>query len=293
MAREITEDDWPARVTDEAIIARVGGQAFMRGRRYAEEGRVRAVSASAGGDIIMAQVRGSGGRAYQTMLYARGGTGTTAPETAPRWAGNCSCPVRQDCKHTVAVVIVARELALGPQEDGPADWEAELDRLLRVTRAPQRVMALEVSFGPEMRSRYSSALSLLPLIEGRRGRGGLGRRGRLAGRTGKSGVVDGHGTSVPRRREEAAMADGGRARHGRAGRGHWSRVPGSNRRPAVYKTAALPTELTRRCGPVVRARAQVWHMRRRSRDAQGAGVVAGASDGLAAGAPAPPCWPLT
>ena len=169
MAREITEDDWPARVTDEAIIARVGGQAFMRGRRYAEEGRVRAVSASAGGDIIMAQVRGSGGRAYQTMLYARGGTGTTAPETAPRWAGNCSCPVRQDCKHTVAVVIVARELALGPQEDGPADWEAELDRLLRVTRAPQRVMALEVSFGPEMRSRYSSALSLLPLIEGRNG----------------------------------------------------------------------------------------------------------------------------
>ncbi|SHJ07722.1 Helicase conserved C-terminal domain-containing protein [Actinomyces denticolens] len=169
MAREITEDDWPARVTDEAIIARVGGQAFMRGSRYAQEGRVRAVSASAGGDIIMAQVRGSGGRAYQTMLHARGSAGTADPTASPRWAGNCSCPVRQDCKHTAAVVIVARELALGPQDDGPADWEAELTRLLRVKRAPRRGMALEVAVGRAPGGYYRTELSLLPLIEGRNG----------------------------------------------------------------------------------------------------------------------------
>lgn len=163
MAREITEEDWPARVTDEQIIERVGGQAFLRGRRYADEGRVLALSVSGGGDILMAQVRGSNGRAYQSMLYARRhGDRTT-------WTGSCSCPVSSDCKHTAAVLLAARAEALAGQDDGPADWEKELAGLLRVSEPDTRAMALEVAEVPRPGWPGDSGLTLLPLVEGKRG----------------------------------------------------------------------------------------------------------------------------
>lgn len=163
MAREITEEDWPARVTDHQIIERVGGQAFLRGRRYADEGRVLALSVSGGGDILMAQVRGAGGRSYQSMLYARRhGDRTT-------WTGSCSCPVSSDCKHTAAVLLAARAAALAGQDDGPADWEKELAGLLRVSEPDTRAMALEVAEIPRPGWPGDSGLTLLPLVEGKRG----------------------------------------------------------------------------------------------------------------------------
>lgn len=163
MAREITEEDWPARVTDEQIIERVGGQAFLRGRRYADEGRVLALSVSGGGDILMAQVRGAGGRSYQSMLYARRhGDRTT-------WTGSCSCPVSSDCKHTAAVLLAARAEALAGQDDGPADWEKELAGLLRVSEPDTRAMALEIAEIPRPGWPGDSGLTLLPLVEGKRG----------------------------------------------------------------------------------------------------------------------------
>lgn len=163
MAREITEEDWPARLADEDVIARVGGQAFLRGRRYADEGRVRALSVSAGGDILMAQVAGSGGRLYQTMLHAR--------EHGERiaWGGSCSCPVGADCKHVAAVVLAAREAATAQDESADSDWELALGRLLRVTETSLRAMALEVAAVPRPGWPEGSGLSLLPLIEGKRG----------------------------------------------------------------------------------------------------------------------------
>lgn len=163
MAREITEEDWPARVTDEQIIERVGGQAFLRGRRYADEGRVLALSVSGGGDILIAQVRGANGRAYQSMLYARRhGDRTT-------WTGSCSCPVSSDCKHTAAVLLAARAEALAGVDDGPADWEKELAGLLRVSEPDTRAMALEIAEVPRPGWPGDSGLTLLPLVEGKRG----------------------------------------------------------------------------------------------------------------------------
>lgn len=157
MAREITEEDWPAHVNDEQIVSWAGGQTFLRGRRYADEGRVLNVSVSAGGDILMAQVRGSG-HTYQTMLHA---TGRGEP---PTWSGSCSCPVRTSCKHAVALLLTARSQALS---FGAADdWQAQLDELLHVSERPARAMALEVAEDPHG---WNRALTLLPLIEGRQG----------------------------------------------------------------------------------------------------------------------------
>ncbi|MGK2349515.1 SNF2-related protein [Actinomyces sp. W5033] len=157
MAREITEEDWPARVSDEQVITWAGAQVFLRGRRYADEGRVMSVSVSAGGDILMAQVRGSA-RTYQTMLHATGRGGR------PTWGGSCSCPVRTSCKHTVALLLAARAQALAQVTAG--SWQAQLDELLHVSERPCRSLALEVCEDPRG---WSHGLTLLPLIEGRQG----------------------------------------------------------------------------------------------------------------------------
>ncbi|WP_167202704.1 DEAD/DEAH box helicase [Actinomyces respiraculi] len=157
MAREITEEDWPAQVSDEQVVTWAGGQTFLRGRRYADEGRVLSVSVSAGGDILMAQVRGSG-RTYQTMLHA------TGHGEHPAWSGSCSCPVRTSCKHAVALLLTARSQALA--SSAAEDWQAQLDELLHVSERPARSLALEVAEDPRG---WSHALTLLPLIEGRRG----------------------------------------------------------------------------------------------------------------------------
>lgn len=160
MAREITKDDWPARLDDKDLIARVGGRAFLRATRYVDQGRVSALNVSAGGDILMAQVRGSNGRSYQTVAYARGAG------SRPTWLGTCTCPVAKNCKHTAAMLLVARARArrdaVGP------DWEAELTRLLRVGPTGHRAMALEIAPDPGAAS-TDGGPTLLPLVAGRRG----------------------------------------------------------------------------------------------------------------------------
>lgn len=97
------------------------------------------VSVSAGGDILVAQVRGNG-RVYQTMLHIS----RRSPQ--PVWTGTCSCPVGKDCKHVVALLLPARAQAL--DDDGAAHWQDQLDRLLHVSQGRSRAMALEVAEDP-------------------------------------------------------------------------------------------------------------------------------------------------
>ena len=121
MVRMISSEGWPARVSDDQIIGSVGQRTFLRGRRYAEQGRVHSLTVSSGGDILTGQVRGSGGRSYQTMVYCH-----AAEDPRPEWTGSCSCPVGTDCKHAVAVLLTARRQAVpGPVKAG-AGWEGAL-----------------------------------------------------------------------------------------------------------------------------------------------------------------------
>ena len=166
MVRMISSEGWPARVSDDQIIGSVGQRTFLRGRSYVRQGRVRSVNISAEGDILTGQVRGSGGRVYQTMVYCH-----SSDDPRPVWTSSCSCPVGTDCKHAVAVLLTARGQAVpGPVRAG-AGWEGALADLLRVSDSDARPMALEVgqddSAGDWPRRRRG--LSLLPLVRGRNG----------------------------------------------------------------------------------------------------------------------------
>ena len=166
MVRMISSEGWPARVSDDQIIGSVGQRTFLRGRSYVRQGRVRSVSISAEGDILTGQVRGSGGRVYQTMVYCH-----SSDDPRPVWTSSCSCPVGTDCKHAVAVLLTARRQAVpGPVRTG-SGWEGALADLLRVNDSDARPMALEVgqddSAGDWPRRRRG--LSLLPLVRGRNG----------------------------------------------------------------------------------------------------------------------------
>ncbi len=78
-------------LTKEALERAAYGQSFERGRRYFEQGRVKALKESGG--VVSARVRGSDW--YDVELRVEDG----------ELAGTCSCPVGEDglfCKHCVA-----------------------------------------------------------------------------------------------------------------------------------------------------------------------------------------------
>ena len=166
MARDIRPGEWPVELSDEDITSRVGGRAFLRGRSYALQGRVRDLSVAGDGDIISAQVMGSGRRVYQTMILRKPGSRV--------WVGNCSCPVGMNCKHSAAALLTARALAeedeSSPQAGGAASaWEWQLNRLLSTgSPAGYRRMALEITDQRTMGG-LDDGLAMVPLIEGKRG----------------------------------------------------------------------------------------------------------------------------
>ncbi|MBE6480863.1 MAG: helicase [Actinomyces ruminicola] len=192
MAREITPEDWPARIADSEIAAVVGAPAFGRGRHYAEQGRVANLSVSGNGEILAAAVRGAQGRIYQTMVYAR------ISGERVNWSGTCSCPVGGNCKHTAALVLTARRLAnAASAPPGDADWERRLTQLLHTRQNARRAVAIEVvdtsaaQHGAASRrtGRFGSGsarpgrLHLRPLIAGKRGwvKQGISWRGLTTG----------------------------------------------------------------------------------------------------------------
>lgn len=117
---------------------------FERGRRYFEEGRVSAFDVVERQDSslsVVGQVRGSGGRVY-------------AQEIDFEWEdadsldvfSTCTCPVGFDCKHVVAVTLMARRYLAGGTTLEDADaaddrlrrWLARVDRLGGGSAAPKQ-----------------------------------------------------------------------------------------------------------------------------------------------------------
>ena len=68
-----TLPDWPAGLSEDALVRHFGVPTLARGRAYQSEGRVGRLQVS--GDLVMARVRGAGGQVYQASVVRRGGTG--------------------------------------------------------------------------------------------------------------------------------------------------------------------------------------------------------------------------
>jgi superfamily II DNA or RNA helicase len=170
---------WVTGLSDAEIRVAVGAGPFARGSAYATTGAVETLSTGDRGRLLLASVAGSGGRTYQTLVSH------DPHDSAHRsWSGRCSCPMRVDCKHVVAVLLTARAAS---RRDVAADaasaptWEAQLADLVRpspTTSSPTRgwtPLALQIELHTREPSRYSSGsapltrLRLRPVVAGKSG----------------------------------------------------------------------------------------------------------------------------
>ena len=108
---------WVATFGDNDLDRRFGAETVARGQAYADDGRVRAIRPA--GDLIMATVLGSGRETYQCSVVA-----TAGPTSL---VATCTCPVRRDCKHAVALILTARRNA---GRRGPSAWQVALNPLV-------------------------------------------------------------------------------------------------------------------------------------------------------------------
>ena len=109
MAWSVGRATWVAALSDPEIAQQVGTRTFDRGVAYAAEARVRSLASRPDGLMLLGTIEGSGSETYQTIIEAR----PHPKGRAHLWSGRCSCPVGTDCKHTVALLLVARDVAHG------------------------------------------------------------------------------------------------------------------------------------------------------------------------------------
>lgn len=89
----------------------VGSATYDRGVAYARRGMVGRISVLRGGEMLQAPVAGSAGRSYSTTVYLDFEDGEPI-----EWNSTCTCPMVEDCKHVVAVLVSARS-AIAPAPD--------------------------------------------------------------------------------------------------------------------------------------------------------------------------------
>ena len=115
---------WLAELTEVRLLTVFGPNAVSAGLRYAAMGRVGRIAAG-GGDadhVLQANVRGSGRHSYQTVVRVSR-TGAIS--------SFCSCPVRTNCKHGVAVLSAYRTSQLQP---APPPWQRALAQFAAADR---------------------------------------------------------------------------------------------------------------------------------------------------------------
>ncbi|MGW0177328.1 DEAD/DEAH box helicase [Rhodococcus sp. NPDC003322] len=121
-----------------ASLARVVGQAaFERGSRYARSGAVAGIDWHA--DDLMAVGTVEGTESYQAIAHFQ-----QFGEELEFTFGRCSCPVRMNCKHVVALTVVLIESAASDAVTAPPNWESVLDAALPADTEPTASMPLGV-----------------------------------------------------------------------------------------------------------------------------------------------------
>ena len=137
MASIVVDREWIGALDEHYLRRTFGEVTYERAVRYARAGQVERIESGDHGRLLTARVRGTRSAPYQCLVVAadrgrtvgRGDPSPAAPGT------RCSCPVQVACKHAVALIIAARELAFtasptgavagGGSSDAPA-WERSL-----------------------------------------------------------------------------------------------------------------------------------------------------------------------
>jgi superfamily II DNA or RNA helicase len=172
------------RVTDADLRDLAGERTFVRGRAYADERRVSALTVETG-LALSGTVRGSGATYRADVAFESDGS---------VYGGECTCPVGLDCKHVVALALTARALAGGapvsptarrqghlgvvpPAPEVPS-WERVLGGVLRAAAQPAPTgvpLGLLVELAQRRTGPYGAgpdpgvALSVRPVVPGRTG----------------------------------------------------------------------------------------------------------------------------
>ena len=111
-----------ASMSDDDMMALVGPAAWANGLRLARGGAVREFSWSEDGEWAEARVKEAG------LTYrVRVAQGAVRPALA------CACPLRSNCPHAVATLIVGREDARDKQRSVP-EWSRVLEQMLGADR---------------------------------------------------------------------------------------------------------------------------------------------------------------
>ncbi len=157
---------------------------YERGVAYARRGMVGRVAVLRGGEALHARVAGSRGRSYSTTVYLDFADGELID-----WNSSCTCPMVEDCKHVVALIVSARSAATGAPSTQPAlpafapepartrhatlasvpalpAWESLLAGITATTEpmAPARVALLL-----EVEMRGSAQVAIRPVVPGKNG----------------------------------------------------------------------------------------------------------------------------
>ncbi len=168
--------DWQEMVTDEALTEAVGAGVLGRARPYARRS-VLGLQLTEDGRRATALVQGGDPAPYRTTVVRTDGG-------RRGWIGACTCPVGDDCKHAVAVLLSLRP-RLGPPGGRRPDipgWEQQLEELVSaaadVGSASTVPIGLQFEMADADRGRGSISspgvrqrlVRLRPVIPGARGR---------------------------------------------------------------------------------------------------------------------------
>jgi superfamily II DNA or RNA helicase len=150
-----------------SLVAAAGKACFARGAQYALDGAVASVEWDWQDSALRGTVRGSGGNVYTTVAYFS----LAGPGPAGFTHGECSCPVRFDCKHAVALVLTA---AVGPapasppaprESPQPVAWEQSLESLLGPAARPaEAALAIELTLSVGTRPAQADGAAPLKLL---------------------------------------------------------------------------------------------------------------------------------
>lgn len=161
---------WARLLSNDAIIAMVGHEAFARGMVYARNGNVAEVRVDDQQLTVSGQVSGSDRRRYLVLVELV----DLGDHTGHR--ATCTCPVVRDCKHAAAVMFTARAQVADEARSARPAWELTVGRLVREAPArPASVVEVGLELAVEVGRSYGgfsppARLLMRPVRRGNRGR---------------------------------------------------------------------------------------------------------------------------